>query len=87
MNTAAVQRTKETEEKGRKVLVNPTELKYLKPVNVSSFFWEECIWEIFVELLFLNQYLEKLRTKPTVLYSHRIKCLLLPVVSLPDVGY
>lgn len=75
INTAAVQRTRETEEQGRQVLVNPTQLKYLKLDNVSSCFWEECIWEIFVELMLLNQYLEKLRTKPIVLYSHRIKCL------------
>lgn len=70
INTAAVQRTKETEEQGRPFLVNPTELKYLKLDNVSSCFWEECLWEIFVELMFLNQYLEKLRTKPILLYSH-----------------
>lgn len=74
INTAAIQRTTETEEQGRQVLVNPTQLKYLK-LDVSICFWEECIWEIFVELMLLNQYLEKLRTNPIVLYSQRIKCL------------
>lgn len=63
INTAAVQRTKETGEQGRQVLVNPTELKYLKLDNASSRGRSVTrnisrIWKIFVELMFLNQYLK-----------------------------
>lgn len=77
INTAAIQRTKETEEQGRQVLVNPTQLKYLK-LDVSSCFWEDHAFK---------SILGKTEDKTHCAVFTKDKMSLLPVVSLPNVGF